>query len=212
MEIVKSIILTKRPVKQPEVRIVSGGDCGACVLAGLLGCSLKEAYQLHQISENMPKEHPFSIWSMKKTLEMLVPPFHKGEKNSLVHAVTEIPIWPFDYMLPHNSAFGLLGMHMFRSWNDNLIAMLHGGYYGITQVHNHGYRDKFGDGEGNYPDTNHWVMICGWRLILEGNRYDDQILIGNSSSSTDLETWVDVQDFLKYWGGFSCMYAKPIDL
>lgn len=203
--VMQEIILERRSLSQPSPYIVNGGDCGACVLSGLLNISVKEAYTLHQVPDNMPKEHPFSLYTMKKTLEMLSPPF----SSNFIHTVTEIPIWPFDYLLPTQSSFGLLGLTMFCSWKNYLIAMLHGGFYGVTQVFNNGHFQLNHDNSVNaYPLTNHWVIICGWRNAKINNSFEDQILISNSASNSPKEEWIEIQHFLKHWGGFNCMYVK----
>jgi hypothetical protein len=223
----KQIILPRRPVRQPQPTIVSGGDCGACVLAGLTGVSVEEAYdRFHQPGEYLggkpiEKRSSLSDTSMKVSLELLMS--DSGCRGGcadipvlLDHVVTDIPIWPFG----HARHYLCWGLRTQLEWREYARAMLNGGYYGVAQVA-HGGLDPDGPLR-KFGWTDHWVMICGWRYRYEVDQHDEErrkaglgsyhedILIGDSSLARPHECWVDVNDFQSYWGGFATFWAKPL--
>lgn len=223
MEIVKQIILPNRPPKNPIPGIVDGGDCGACVLAGLLGISVPEAYELHCSGEYyggspIPKQSTFNYQSMIRTLESLTCDWRTDKPKPLEHVVTDIPLFPFDYQYKVSGLpFGFPSTMQYNAWQNYARALLSGGYYGIAMVYNNGFKGEI----RHYGETDHWVMICGWRnvYIPESDEqrkksgcigsYNTELLIGNSAKSSPQEDWVDYGDFLKFWGGFSALWAKP---
>ncbi len=220
-------MLPHRPVKNREVSLADGGDCGACVLAGLLGLpDAEDAYKLHRPGTYyggapIPQVHHFTRQSMVSTLEVLTSDSGcrgglEDEPVLLDHVVSSIPIWPFDQ---HEGQLPF-GMRAQFEWRGYARAMLNGGYYGLAQVKHGGF-----DPESPiraHGHTDHWAMLCGWRYLhsLEGEseerraaglgHYDEQILVGDSSRARPLETWVDLNDFQRYWGGFTAVWARPL--
>lgn len=226
-EVLKQVVLSRRPPKNAEVSLNDGGDCGACVLAGLLALpSATEAYDLHLPGEYhggaaIPKVHHFTRESMVRTLDSLASDSGcrgglGGVPILLDHVISDIPIWPFDQR-GSQLAFGLRAQF---EWPHYARALLNGGYYGVAQVKHGGYDP---DGPARHlGETDHWVMICGWRYVYlpetDPERraagclgcYEQHLLIGDSSRARPLETWVDAHDFLRYWGGFAAVWARPL--
>lgn len=221
MKILKEITLPRRPVKNRLVSLYSGGDCGACVLAGLLGLpDAEDAYKLHISGEyagggKIPQIESFTRQTMQHSLEALQTDW-KITPNLIEHVVSDIPIWPFGYAR-HNLTFAMRPQH---EWRDYARALLTGGYYGIAQVMMGGHAPTAP--MKDYGLTNHWIMICGWRycyipetdperIKLTTGFYKEEFLIGDSAKSRPLECWVDANDFQNYWGGFAALWAKPIN-
>jgi hypothetical protein len=222
--VVKKVFLPRVPPKNYEVSLSDGGDCGACVIAGVLNISIEEAYELHCSGEYyggkpIPKISSWNRQSMRRTLECLADNWGNQLPAPLFeHVVTDCPIWPFDS--PHTSVgmgFGLTAGMQFSPWADYIRAMLMGGFYGITTVFNNGYHGEI----RHYGQTDHWVMIKGWQYVfvqnedpktkeLSSGHYSQEICIGNSARNSPQEEWMDLGDFLKYWGGFGAMWAKPM--
>lgn len=229
MTVLKQIVLSRRPVKNREVSLNEGGDCGACVLAGLLGLpDAADAYELHRPGSYLggtaiPKIHHFTRRSMIDTLEALASDHGcrgglDGVPVLLDHVVTDIPIWPF-HQHDHELAFGLRSQF---EWRDYARALLNGGYYGLAQVKHGGYQP---DGPiRDHGMTDHWVMICGWRYVFLpetdearraagcGGHYEEHFLIGDSSRARPLETWVPANDLQRFWGGFTAIWARPLHI
>lgn len=223
-ETVKSIILPRTVRKQPIPHISQGGDCGACVVAGMLDISVSEAYDFHQTGEyssgdKIPKTSAWNQRSMRNTLELLTNDLGCSGRllpTLLEHVVVEVPIFPFNIMRKHELAFGLNGHSQFWAWTSYLRAMLHGGFYGLATVFNNGF--KTAEDFKLYGETNHWVLIRGWRYAYEKNEdpnrlcigsYEQEILIGNSAHNSPDEEWLPIDKFLLFWGGFTAMWAKP---
>jgi len=223
-KIVKEISLSRRPPKNPIPSLNDGGDCGACVLAGILNISIEKAYDLHRSGEYyggkpIPKVSCFNFHSMIRTLESLTNDLgHKDESETfLEHCVTDIPLWTIDQLHEISGvSFGVSGAMQYSPWCNMVRAMLAGGYYGICQVYDGGHKVL----NNSYGITNHWIMIAGWRYVyvkhtdhkVEGNalgHYEQEILIGNSSNAHPQEQWLPADDFLKFWGGFGVLWAKP---
>lgn len=222
--VVKEVSLPRRPPKNPIPSLNDGGDCGACVLAGILNIPIEKAYDLHCSGEYyggkpIPTVSSFNFHSMSKTLESLTDDlgFHDEGRNLLEHCVTDIPMWMIDQ---HHEmcglSFGVSGAMQYSPWCNNVRAMLTGGYYGICQVYDGGHKEL----TNLYGSTNHWIMIAGWRYVYvkhtdhssEGNatgHYEQEVLIGNSSNANPQEQWLPADKFLKNWGGFGVLWAKP---
>ena len=218
MNVVKEIVLPRRPPKNPDPSLSPGGDCGACTLAGVLGISVQEAYNLHCSGDYyggspIPQVSPFTIYSMRKTLESIVNDWgdESDKKDLLEHAVTDIPIWPYDSSLILNAAFGMRSVLMCMGWRNHTRAMLHGGYYGIAQVWHGGTGGT--PNLRDYGTTNHWIIIAGHRLVYEKTELcgslREEILVCDSSTAMPLERWIEVLEFLTQWGGFAALWAKP---
>ncbi len=211
------IYLPNKVPKNYEQSLNSGGDCGACVIAGLLGISIEQAYEYHKSGtyhggEPIPKIHSFCRSSMRDTLDNLQPKNH----GLIEHVVKHAPIFPLAAHKELGMPFGLMGNLQFGAWTDYVRAMLSGGYYGIAQVYNNGHNENSLNEHGM---TNHWVMIKGWRMqwyrdpkdktSTSGGMAIEEICISNSSRNSEHEQWIYVGDFLGLWGGFDAYWAKP---
>ena len=68
----ETIILPRRVAPQPSPAIVPGGDCGACVLAGLFGITVADAYAMQDPDERPADAKdapiPFSWHNMVHTV------------------------------------------------------------------------------------------------------------------------------------------------
>lgn len=226
-QVLKSIVLPRRPVKNREVSLNEGGDCGGCVLAGLLQLpDAEDAYKYHRPGnyyggDPIPQIHSFTNRSMIDTLTVLTSDSGcRGGMDStpvlLDHVISDVPIWPFGHAR-HDLAFGMRAQF---EWRDYARGLLNGGYYGLAQVRHGGWPEdthisKFGT-------TNHWIMICGWRYLfvpetdserlkLTTGSYRTEFLIGDSSRSRPLETWIDANEFQNRWGGFAAIWARPLE-
>lgn len=191
------------------------GDCGACVLAGLLKISIEDAYENHESGcyhggNPIPKIYSFCRSSMLRTLERL-----NSKTGPIAHIVKHTPIFPTAPYKEQGMPFGLHGVSQFDAWTDYIRALLAGGYYGVAQVYNNGHRDTTFH---EYGMTNHWVLIKGWRLqwYMEPKNKEQicsgmgqqEICISNSARNSKHEEWVSIDDFLRLWGGFDAYWVK----
>jgi hypothetical protein len=227
----KQVILPRRPIKQQTPCIFPGGDCGALVVGGLLGghdagWTVERVYdELHQAGEYyggkpVEKRSSFCRQSMVRTLDLLASDTGcRGGCNDipvlLDHVISDVPVW-LDSDYGRDVPFGLRAQF---AWREYCRAMLNAGYYGIAQVKHGGYPEDAPI--RTWGTTDHWVMICGWRYIhsLEGEseerkkaglgHYEGHVLIGDSSRSRPLETWVELNEFTNRWGGYSAIWARP---
>lgn len=196
-DIEELVELPRRVVHQPTPEVSPGGDCGACVLSGLLGMSIEDVYKkLHPKNE----VQSFSRYDMigalstaKYTLKLV----DRYNDNTPHWEVREILL-----------AFGSAGWQQSLEWQAYMHMAFEAGYYGIANVRH----DKTGPFTGG-PD--HWVLLCGMRLRWNerqdnGSRSGQyEVLVSCSSRTTpDLE-WVKVGDFLKERGGFNAILVKP---
>jgi len=192
---------------------VSGGDCGACCLAGLLNTGVLEAYELHESgyygrgpldlnpAKEIPKQSSFSYHSMDRTLTHL---FYEG---TLDRYINDPPIWLINQNIEMNGAWGASSLLMASAFINYCLAMFDAGYYGIAQV------NLQGDGPYSRGGTNHWVMLCGARRrrYQEGDRtfIAEEVLVGDSAWSQPRERWIGWREFLEKHGGFMAFFARP---
>jgi len=205
-----NVSLPRRPPKNPQPCINPVGDCGACVLAGVMGFSVEQAYEEHESgyygrgpldptpAREIEKRSAFSYHSMRSTLNRL------HADGRLDRAILDTPVWLLGANVEMNGSFGphagVQSMEVERYW----LAMFDAGYYGITQVVMHG--------GGIEKSIDHWVMLCGYRQRVEDgdSRIYQEFLIGDSALSYPQERWIDTQDFLRSHGGFMAFFARPL--
>ena len=192
---------------QPEPRIFPGGDCGACVLGGLLGIGVQEAYDFvgRRARENEARARhwpePFTVQDM---IGALVDAEHAG---FLDRVNVSRPMWLYE--IPHEqSSFGPIGARQVRGWVSYLTMALDAGYVAVARM------DTEARGSGP-AETDHWVLINGIRTRWEdhptvaGARCGiEEIHVLNSSAKLPLESWMDVHDFLRDRGGFDLLLAR----
>jgi len=198
MVIDELIELPRRVVHQPTPGLHQGGDCGACVLAGLMGISIEEVYdKLH------PKKKPYSFshYDMIEGLREA-----KYGQKKILRYIERAPSWPSIELMRQ---FGDTAWMQSLEWNQYITMAFEAGYYAIASVRH----DKTGPFSGG---TDHWVLLCGTRTRWEedtkfgGRTGHREILVSCSSRSTPDEEWVEVGEFLKQRGGFNALLAKPV--
>lgn len=194
--IAQTVMGRKRVVPQPEDRLYPGGDCGACVLAGLFDMSVADAYKHF----NEDKQEPIRYHQMIQAL-------WTADGMGLADRVqTATPIWPIPVVL---TAWGFPGGEMAHHWFNYVRMAFEAGYYAIALVDIE-KRGSLGGG------TNHWVLLCGARerYGLPGagetdNRIYQEVLVSCSASSTPAEEWVDCIEFLEHRGGYNLLLVRP---
>lgn len=170
------VVLPLRVVPQPQPHLNPGGDCSACVLAGLLGVGVEEVYV--KFGDGAPKG--LTYYCRMRILE-------RAQSAGLVdRLVFAVPLWPsaMDGFLP----FGHSGHLAAREWFNYVRMAVDAGYYGVASVQ----FEKTGAGFVAPPETNHAVLLCGVRERVVpteyGHRVDSEVLVSCSSkSSPDLE-------------------------
>lgn len=205
-------VLPRRVVPQELPPTVEDGDCGACVLAGIFDMSVEDAYDLMKEESSDPdnwKPSCFSRGDIKNAL-WLLEGYGKAER-----VTTDVPYW-HHYRMNAN-CFGPHPVDNHGSWFRYVRMAIEAGYYGIAMVQMFGgsyYTDN-----GRYRVGDHWIAIVGTRkreeelLDDDGNRrgakIHSEILISCSSTRTDDEEWIEVQEFLRERGGYNIMLTKP---
>lgn len=186
MPIRHEIILPKRVVPQPTPSIYPNGDCGACVLGGLLSMTVPEVYKHFEV--DIPKEH-ISYEVMRRAL------YDKKFDRKVIHH----PEWPES--IQSMRTYGNPSWGQAMEWYEYLRMGLDAGYYVIANV------DYSKQGEA--PD--HWVLIVGAHEIYpeEQGAIREQVLVSCSARSSPDEEWVDIRDFLRQRGGFNVFLARP---
>lgn len=194
----EEIVLPRRVVPQPQPFITKGGDCGACVLGGLLGLTVGEVYDRTRPEDRSFCRPIFESLLMIAKIEGL-----------LDRLILDVPIW---FQRKATMSFGLQGHMAFTEWFSYVRMAIEAGYYGICEVS----FDQEGP-QGKYPpETDHVVLICGVREVqipletMKGcSRTDCEILVSCSARSSPDEEWVEVQSFLSNRGGYNIMLARP---
>lgn len=184
-------VLPLRVVPQPSPDVCAGGDCGACVLAGLTGLEVPEVYRrLHD-----GKVQTFDQGAMGRALH----------EPDFFDRCVEAPIgWPVNHVW---AAWGMQPHHQNIEWFRYVRMGLDAGYYGVACVD---FRKAGPLGMG----TDHWVLLCGYRERRPspgsgGGRVFTELLVSCSARSSPAEEWVDSHDFLRERGGFNLCLVRP---
>jgi hypothetical protein len=189
------IILPKRVVPQPQPPLNPDGDCGACVLAGLLDVTVEEVYK------RKGEIKPFSWHSLHKVVGEA---FWNGELDRFV---SKTPFWPNPDAL---RGFGDPGWMSNLEWYDYVRMGLDGGYYGLLNYNM--------DGGGPFAMSDHFVMVVGAREREVPNDATPnstgtvilrELLISDSSTRREGLYWVDHWKMLRENGGYNIMLARP---
>ena len=183
------VVLPRRAVPQPKPRINSGGDCVACVLAGLVDTDVPAMYEMLKTPTG---EGVTDIYRQRDALNLL---YYGGH---LDRVVLDVPEWPVHDLC---RSWGRPAWTLALEWCHYTLMALDAGYYGVGLVDYH-KKGPFGDG------TNHMVLICGYREVSEESRIQQQILVSCSAAHPQGE-WVEVRDYLKHWGGYYTRFARP---
>lgn len=206
-------ILPRNVPRNPEPHICEGGDCGACVLAGLFDKSLQWAYEQHESGiyhngEAIPKISSFSLSSMRNTLEGLDLIYHMTDAYIEVSSTYHFQDW---------YSFGKQNHFNPPEWFDVFRVFLEAGYYRICTVSNNGK----GMDENNQLRrhmADHWIMINGirayWKDVsteysVGGRRLETEIHLSNSAKTSPHSQWVGMKEFLMTWGGMNGFWVKP---
>ncbi len=178
-------VLPRRVSAQPSPNICHGGDCGACVLGGVLGLTVPVVYERFE-SNGITNAH-----EMARLLRC-------SSSFGLTDRIIEIPAeWPGNRYL---HSFGSPAVHESLSWFNYVRMAIDAGYYGLAQID----FEKTGG-----PETNHWVMVCGART---DGAVANKIITGDVliSCSVRGEQWIEAREFLAKWGGYDIRFARPI--
>jgi hypothetical protein len=191
------VILPRRVVPQPTPNLNPGGDCAACVLAGVLGIPVGEVYE-------------------KLAGGKVAAPSWDGQRDRILEAqqlglvdrfIDDLPLWP-NVLFGNHMWFGLPARSMAMPWFHYLRMALEAGYYGIAEV----CHTK--DGPLGIPD--HQVLLCGAREVRRpipavpgAARIDQEVLVSCSSRTTPDEEWVEACEFLTRRGGFALYLVRP---
>lgn len=188
---IDEVVLPLRVVQQTLPPLNPAGDCGACVLAGLLGMTVPEVYARYA-----GEVRPFDAISMLGAMRTSV----YDEKADRVIAST--PVWVFE-QYEFNADWGILASSQVLAWHDYLRMALEAGFYAVTLV-------NF-DHAGAGSHVNHWVMLCGarYKTPVHTGAHKQEVLVSCSSSKTPEEQWVDATEFLSKWGGFKLLLLRP---
>lgn len=192
------VVLVHRAVPQPVPNLQPGGDCGACVLAGLLGKGVQEVYDTFKDGKALSfhwRDMHDALW--------------KAESHGLLdRIVTDVAMWPWTGAAPFIE-WGLHSGYQSIAWFNYLTMALDAGYYGLAMVDIH-KKGCFGGG------TDHWVLLCGARVRKEpfedgkGASIKQEVLVSCSSTRTPDEEWVEASRFLIDRGGFNVLLARPV--
>lgn len=202
------VILPRRVVPQPAPQLYPGGDCGACVLGGLLGITVAEVYERFQ------RDGKVEAFSWSETRSALI----KAQWQGLLDRVIDtVPIWPI--RVDAHLIWGLPAWSMGQQWFSYVRMALDAGYYVTAAVD----LDKAGPitekaGKRLVTEPDHYVMIVGAREREEpieldsgtkGARILQEVLVSCSSTKTPDEEWVEARGFLRERGGYNVLMARP---
>jgi hypothetical protein len=196
----EEVVLPRRVVPQPQPFVVPGGDCGACVLAGILETSVTRVYEDIYRGRKEALSRP-ELENVLREIE---------RKGLLDRLVIDVPLWPPSWRM--SLAFGHAGHLSFPEWFAYVRMAMDAGYYGIASV----IFDRSGVGTKVPPNTDHVVLICGARTVevpldhMPGvSRFDEEVLVSCSARSSPNEEWVEVRDFLATRGGYNLILVRP---
>jgi len=195
---IEDLVELPRRVIQQRVQtpnLVEGGDCGACVLGGLLRMPILDVYEKLQKREDGKPPQSFNHYSMIDAIKKA------HYKYKIVDRfITDIPTWaPVSESM---RAWGDPSWMRSGEWFKYVTMAFEAGYYAITAIQ--------AQAEGPFTGgTNHWVMLCGSRLHWENGAGSHEILMSCSSRKTPDEEWVEAGPFLQKRGGFCVFLVKP---
>jgi hypothetical protein len=192
MPIRGEVVLPLRVVPQPTPSVNANGDCGACVLAGLLRITPAEVYPLCEID-------PVTVnLGYERMRRALLDGRYRGDFDRLV---TECPEWPQD--IQSMRTYGNSSRCQAMEWFGYVRLGFDAGYYAIANVDH--------SRQGDAP--NHWALLVGAREVWpdgdKGGAIHQQVLVSCSARSTPDEEWVEVRDFLQQRGGFNVYLVRP---
>lgn len=183
------VVLPRRVVPQPMPFIRDGGDCGACVLGGLIGVTVPQVYERHDGagSINRPEVVKILSWATGDGL--------------IDHFVYAIPYWK--NTPPMMQWWGETTWWSTIEWFDYVAVAMRAGYYAVAFV-DFSKKGPLGDG------ADHVVLLCGARE-RRGDRGEviPEVLVSCSARSSPDEEWVSAREFLRQRGGYNVVLARP---
>jgi hypothetical protein len=194
------IVLPRRVVPQPTPAIVPGGDCGACVLGGLLGISIERVYD-----DLRGKRDSIHFSEMGRILRA-------AESTGLASGAIDEPA----FWLPFRGddgvySFGIQARDCGMAWFRLLRMALQAGYYAIAHVD---YDRNVASPRGR--ETNHWTAIVGARFSWQPNPHMagtkcgvEEVLVSCSARKSPDEEWVERPTFLRERGGLDLLFVRP---
>lgn len=200
------VVLSRRVHPQPQPHIVRGGDCGACVLGGVLEKPVEFIYDTLK-----GKRESIDFWEMSRMLRV-------AQSNDFADRIIDDPVEFRPHMTGGGFApFGAPAYLSAHEWHKYVQMAIDAGYYGLAQVD---YGRKGLEGQG----TDHWVLICGARSGIKWTyekresfpepvgcgTYIKDVLVSCSATPSSMQTeWVDARDFLKFRGGYNILFVRP---
>ncbi len=189
-------------MKNPRPTLWHEGDCGPCVIAGLIdwypGNKVDPSVVVRAIYERAhSKELPIralSAQAMRRVLNRLY------TERQIDYLEPYPPSWSHRSFDLHG-VWGATGWDHEPEWSNWIHLAMLAGCYAICAVNI--------DKEGPPNPANHWVMLCGYRRVAKHGVWWNEVLMSCSSSSSPVEQWVPSIDFLKQYGGFNCILVRP---
>ncbi len=191
---VGEVVLPRRVHTQPTPAVVALGDCGACVLGGVLDIPIERVYD-----ELVEKREALTTGEMERVLRVAS---YKGLIDRLIQDPAQ---WPLS---GHpDRTFGRPAWREALPWFCYVRMAIDAGYYGVTIIDTDGKRGGMG---------NHWILICGARnrgLAAYDNTLTGEVLVSDSRRSVGgVDEWVEAGELLKNRGGYEIMFARPAAL
>lgn len=191
------VILPRRVVRQPKPNLNPGGDCGACVLAGVLQLEGPQG-----VYDQFMDGKPQSL-GWHEQADLLGKLYWNGV---LDRVITDVPHWPNEAP-PFLQAFGISAVQQSMAWFRYMRMAFDAGYYGVLPW------DYSGSGPLGHG-TDHVVLACGVReesVALDNGvgRIEQQILISCSAAHPEGK-WYSKLDILKRHGGFNAILVRPV--
>ncbi len=121
-QVIDELRLPRLPHPQPSQTLHQGGDCGACVIGGLLGLPVPEVYQRYSTTKEGAPEH-FNPVSTRQALQKALC------ERLLKRIAVEIPWFQVPLSLENH---GPAGWTMLLGWYERLAMAIDGGYYGVA--------------------------------------------------------------------------------
>jgi len=187
------LILPRRALPQPTPIVsTGGGDCGACVLGGLVG--IPDVASVYD--ELLGGDRTPLTWN--RVCAALWTALRNGRVDRIIE---DVPLWPDR---PCHLTFGAPSWAMSGAWFNYVRMAVDAGYYAIAEVAMRG--------GGPIVMTDHWLLIAGAREVPPpggSGLIAQDVLISCSSRSRPDEEWIDAGTFLRERGGFNVILARP---
>ena len=204
------VILGSRVIKQPLPMINDGGDCGACIIGGLLN------YLKGSDSDKVQSVYDIYFEQQAKSITYpgMITALYRAQAHGHIREIlSDVPTW---YSYSGTAQWGSPGWSMHLEWFMYMKMAIRAGYYGLAMVTS--------EGQGFESEIDHWVLICGFRerevpnpntknskdpVLRKSKIITQEILISNSSSKAEDEYWIDAREFLKQFGGYNTILVLP---